>query len=238
MSKANPMSKAGAMTKADVMTQAQVMTFRTVKESVKSEVVIEKSRFIGYLLPVTSEEVIKDHLAAIKKEHYNASHHCYAYRLLGDLPTERAADDGEPSQTAGMPMLEVLRGEDLWQVLLVSVRYFGGTKLGTGGLVRAYTASAKESVMAASLITKGSFTRLTIEVDYALSGTLDYELKKNDKYIEEIVYTEKVIFHIYEPTQDVDRTIQWVRELANGQVMTQKGETLIGYAENNKIIGG
>ena len=120
--------------------------YKTIIESGSGEYIEKKSRFIGELVPVSSEEEAFAYLDAVRKKHYNASHHCFAYVLGEKNQTERASDDGEPSGTAGRPILHVLEGEEICNALIVVTRYFGGTLLGTGGLTRAYTAAAKAAV--------------------------------------------------------------------------------------------
>ena len=116
-------------------------SYQTIKEDGQSEIEIKKSRFICSLKRVTSEEEAKDFIQAIKKEHWKANHHCSAFVIGEKNEIQRSSDDGEPSGTAGIPMLEVLKKNELINVIAVVTRYFGGTKLGTGGLIRAYTLS-------------------------------------------------------------------------------------------------
>lgn len=119
-----------------------------IKDEVVVEQTLQKSKFIAYLAPVADEEAAKEYLRRIKKDHPKATHHCSAYRV-GDI--ERSNDDGEPASTAGMPMLQTLRGAALTQVIAVVVRYYGGTLLGTGGLIRAYGSSVSLALSQAKL---------------------------------------------------------------------------------------
>ena len=112
-----------------------ILNYKTIKESVIVEQEINKSKFISYLEPVETEDEAKAFLKEVKKEHPKATHHCSAY-VVGEI--ERSNDDGEPASSAGLPMLQVLRGNDLKNVIAVVVRYYGGIKLGVGGLIRAY----------------------------------------------------------------------------------------------------
>lgn len=120
--------------------------YTCIEQDVKSEIVVKKSRFICDLCYIEDLDAAQKRIAAIKKEHYNARHHCSAMVLLSDRSFQRASDDGEPQGTAGLPMLEVLKGSGLTNILAVVTRYFGGTLLGTGGLVRAYGDSVKEAL--------------------------------------------------------------------------------------------
>ena len=120
------------------------MDIKTVYKGASAEIVEKKSRFIGETYPVTSEEEALEYLEKVKKQFWDARHHCWAYVIGEQRPLERFSDDGEPSGTAGKPILEVIRGKRLPNTLVVVTRYFGGTLLGTGGLVRAYTKASHQ----------------------------------------------------------------------------------------------
>ena len=128
--------------------------YRTVGKSGEAELVIEKSQFISYAAPAATEEEALEFIQAIKKKHRDATHNVPAYVIGENNDIQRFSDDGEPSGTAGVPMLEVLKKEDLRDTVLVVTRYFGGIKLGTGGLVRAYTKAAKLALEAAGIVTR------------------------------------------------------------------------------------
>ena len=126
---------------------------RTIKEDVIAQIVEKKSKFIANLCYVSSIEEAEAILKQIRKKHYDARHHCYAYRIEEkERILEKASDDGEPSGTAGPPMLNLLQKQELTNVIVIVTRYFGGILLGTGGLVRAYTQSAKTAIDNASII--------------------------------------------------------------------------------------
>ncbi len=128
---------------------------KTIKENVNAQISEKKSKFIADLIYVSSEEEAQANLEQIRKKYYDARHHCFAYRILEkDTILERASDDGEPSGTAGAPMLNLLSKNDLMNVLLVVTRYFGGILLGTGGLVRAYTEASQQAIKKASIVTQ------------------------------------------------------------------------------------
>ena len=156
------------------------------------EIVEKKSRFIAEVFPVVSEDEISAHIEKIKKEYWDARHHCWAY-VIGQNPgTERMSDDGEPAGTAGKPILEVIRGRGLTDVLVVVTRYFGGTLLGTGGLVRAYTQAALEGLSHAGILRKVPGVRLKIGTDYTGLGKIQYLLAKREISILDTVYTDRV----------------------------------------------
>ena len=136
----------------------------TVQSSSETEYIVSRSRFLGRCFPVTSEAEATEILERIRKQHWDATHNCYAYRLKSGV--DRYSDDGEPQGTAGMPMLEVLKKRDLYDVLVVSTRYFGGILLGAGGLVRAYTRSASDAAQAAGVLRMEPCTGFTLCVAY------------------------------------------------------------------------
>ena len=156
------------------------------------EIVEKKSRFIAEVFPVVCEDEISAHIEKIKKEYWDARHHCWAY-VIGQNPgTERMSDDGEPAGTAGKPILEVIRGRGLTDVLVVVTRYFGGTLLGTGGLVRAYTQAALEGLGHAGILRKVPGVRLRIGTDYTGLGKIQYLLARREISILDTVYTDRV----------------------------------------------
>ena len=166
--------------------------YRTVCGYGTGEIVEKKSRFIAEVFPVVSEDEVSAHIEKIKKEYWDARHHCWAY-VIGQNPgTERMSDDGEPAGTAGKPILEVIRGRGLTDVLVVVTRYFGGTLLGTGGLVRAYTQAALEGLSHAGILRKVPGVRLKIGTDYTGLGKIQYLLAQREISILDTVYTDRV----------------------------------------------
>lgn len=167
----------------------------TIKENVKNEIVINKSRFITYIYKTDNEKNVNDILDNLKKEYKDATHYCYAY-IIGNM--KRFNDDGEPSHTAGMPMLNVLENKKLNNVLAVVIRYFGGIKLGAGGLVRAYTNSVSEAVNKTEIIPIIKEYTSKIEFDYKDIDKVNYILKNykitykefDENIIYEFVYEE------------------------------------------------
>ncbi|MBQ1328426.1 MAG: YigZ family protein, partial [Eubacterium sp.] len=135
-------------------------------ESGESEVIVKKSRFIGITYPVNTPEEAADFVNSIKKKYYDARHNCYAYVIGDNRDQIKFSDDGEPGGTAGKPMLDVLLGSGITNIAVVVTRYFGGTLLGTGGLVRAYSDAAKEAVQASKTYTVERKIRYKIETDY------------------------------------------------------------------------
>lgn len=191
--------------------------YKTINATYTEEIKVKKSRFICTLIPITSEDEAKAHIDSIKKEYYNANHSCSAYRIGKSKILERYADDGEPSGTAGMPMLEVLRGEGVTNVLAVVTRYFGGTLLGTGGLVRAYTDATKAAFDVAVVITKKMQRKFLIDVSYTLSGKVEYLLHQQGYEILNTNYGEGVTYEITVDASASDACIKAIRELTSDQ---------------------
>ena len=129
-----------------------MQAYKTIATSETVEIIEKKSKFIAHVFPVQTQEEAEGHIQKLKKQYWDAAHNCYAYQLGEKSEIQRFSDDGEPQGTAGKPILEVLKGENLTNVLVVVTRYFGGTLLGTGGLVRAYGRTAKEGVIKANII--------------------------------------------------------------------------------------
>jgi len=151
---------------------------KQVKELVTNEISITKSKFITFLFPVSSLDEIKEKLLEFKNKYHDATHICYSYIL--DENTFKYYDDGEPSSTAGAPIYQVLNGNDLIYTMCVVIRYFGGTKLGVGGLVKAYSNSCIEALNKATVITYENLDSYIINTDYSIYDKLDYFLRNNN----------------------------------------------------------
>lgn len=162
------------------------------KEDSHYEIEIKKSRFITYLHRCFDEQDAKDFILKIKKEHPNATHHCYAMILGEHNEIQRNNDDGEPGGTAGVPMLECLLQNQMQDIVAVTVRYFGGIKLGAGGLVRAYSNSVSEALKHAKLTKKQLLHQCTLTFSYDLIGKIDYFFRKEQMQIINQVYEEQV----------------------------------------------
>ena len=166
-----------------------------VKEKITHEEVINKSRFITYLIPVKTIEDVNNELNTIKRLHYNATHHCYGY-ILDNQSIQKSNDDGEPAGTAGMPILQVLLKNELSDVLCIVVRYFGGIHLGKGGLIRAYSGGASEAIKKASLYKEALRTMYAITIDYSLYDQVNYYLNEH-AYVDETQFSDKVYITFY-----------------------------------------
>ncbi len=165
--------------------------YKTVGREASATIYEKKSEFIGYIAHVKTRRQAAEYLAKIKKKHYDATHHCFAY-IVKDEKIERQSDDGEPQKTAGMPILEVLRHSGLEDVIIVVVRYFGGTLLGTGGLVRAYTGAAQAAVAAADILSYSLCVDISIQADYSLYDRLANLFSTCGAKILQTEFTDKV----------------------------------------------
>lgn len=166
--------------------------YKTIHTFGYDEVIINKSRFIGYAKPISSEDEAIQFIEEIKSKHRDATHNVYAYVIGENSNIQRYSDDGEPSGTAGIPTLEVIKKEDLRNVVVVVTRYFGGIKLGAGGLVRAYTRGAKIGLEAAQIIEKVLYRKIKIRVDYTLYGKVENELIRMGYITDETIYDDAV----------------------------------------------
>lgn len=186
--------------------------YTTVNEMFETSLEIKKSKFIARLYPLTDEGEAEAVIAAVKKEHYKANHVCSAWVLGGVPEKQKANDDGEPSGTAGKPILEVIHGRELKNVLILVIRYFGGIKLGAGGLIRAYSGAAAAVVDAAQLVRKQFSQDLEISIEYPAYGTLSYVLAENNHTPYREDFDDKVHLFFYLPMAEREAFTKLVRE--------------------------
>ena len=196
--------------------------YHTVYRGGSGEIVEKKSRFIAEVFPVTSEEEAMQYLEEARKRYWDARHHCWAYVLGRNPSAERMSDDGEPAGTAGKPILEVIRGRQITDVLVIVTRYFGGTLLGTGGLVRAYTASAAEGLKHSEIITRFHGFKLRIAADYTSLGKIQYLLAQREICILESMYTDKVELIVLVPDEEEGALFKEIMDGTNGQAVLEK----------------
>lgn len=184
-------------------TKTEYPSYRVVYHAGSGEYEEKKSRFIANVVPVSSEEDATAFIDSIRKKYYDARHNCTAFIIGRNRELTRCSDDGEPSGTAGKPILEVLLSEGVTNVAVVVTRYFGGTLLGTGGLVRAYTQATKEGLADAGIATMRYGKELTIGIDYTDVGKVQYILGSRQIEIAQSRYTENVEFDIRIPAEAV-----------------------------------
>lgn len=173
--------------------------YRTIENNGLHEIEIKKSRFIAHLKRVENEEEAVNFIEKVRKEHWKATHNCTAYTIGMKDEIQRYDDDGEPSGTAGIPMLELLKNKELKNVVAVVTRYFGGIKLGAGGLIRAYGGSVNEAVKALGVVKRQKQLFIDVTVDYSLSGALENKLRESNYILNDITYTDKVTYHCVVP---------------------------------------
>lgn len=207
-----------------------VESYRMITKEAYGEIVEKKSRFIASLSPVESEEEAIAFIESIRKKYYDARHNCFAFIVGKDARLERCSDDGEPSGTAGRPMLEVIRGAGLTNVAAVVTRYFGGTLLGTGGLARAYTQAVQEAVAGCSIVTMRYGLRYAVTAEYTLAGKLQYLFAKREVRIEDTAYTDKVTFYALVPAEMEKSFQKDLTELAAAKIQIEKLESVY-YAD-------
>lgn len=191
--------------------------FITIKEDSYDEFVEKKSTFITHLVRVTNEEEAREFIQKMKKKHYDATHVCSCYVVGDNNEITRANDDGEPSGTAGAPMLDVLVKNEIKNVCATVIRYFGGTKLGTGGLVRAYGGGVINALKNATLVERKDALEIRLELEYNLNGKIEYEIEKTNFIVNNLEYTDKIIYTIYVMEEDYESFQSWIANLTNGQ---------------------
>lgn len=193
--------------------------YKTVKNHSVNTLIEKKSKFISTVYPVSTEADALEKLAEIKKQYSDATHNVYAY-IIDENNIFRYSDDGEPSGTAGMPVLDAMRNEGIVDTLIVITRYFGGTLLGTGGLVRAYGASAQLGLKTSQIVTRTLCNRVYIKCDYTLSGKLTHEISKANYILEDTFYDDKVTYVVVCKIADTDKLIKDFTEItcANAEI--------------------
>lgn len=200
------------------------------------EIIEKKSKFIATCIPVRCEQEAKDFISEVRKNHFDSSHNVFAYRVFDKQQIERQSDDNEPSGTAGKPILDILRKENIQNSAIVVSRYYGGILLGKGGLVKAYGASAKKVVLASGIIEKTLYQRILINVDYGLSGKIQHEMSKSDNVIETINYEEDVRYCVLVKTNHVDLFIKSITNLCNGYCKITLSHKVYGYWLDKRLV--
>ncbi len=189
--------------------------YYTVKQEGQDEIIIQKSRFIGYVRRVETEEEAQAFIQEIKKKHHDATHNCSCYIIGENDEIQKANDDGEPSGTAGIPMLEVLKKQNLKDTAVVVTRYFGGIKLGAGGLIRAYGNTTSRAIKTTGIVKRILVQGFSVTVDYGLHGKLENVLRDSDHILETINYTDNVEFIVYVEVGEKDVFQDWIIDLTN-----------------------
>lgn len=196
--------------------------YRALYEGGRGEITEKKSRFIATTFPIETEEEALSHIESTKKKYWDARHNCYAYVLGDSQQLQRCSDDGEPSGTAGRPMLDVLLGEDVHNILVVVTRYFGGTLLGTGGLVRAYTQAVHAGLEASRIVEKEYGIPLVLTTDYNGIGKIQYQLGQKQIPVLDSVFEEKVTVKAVVAFEKKEGIIKDLTQATNGKIQIQE----------------
>ncbi len=213
-----------------------INSFRIVYQGGIGEITEKKSRFIATIVPVNTEEEAIEFIEQTKKKYYDATHNCSAYVIGDNNEIQRCSDDGEPSRTAGLPMLDVLLGEGLHNAAVVVTRYFGGTLLGTGGLVRAYQGAAKEGLKNSVILEKLSGIKLKITTDYNGIGKLQYITSQMEITILDTEYTDIVIMTNLVPVSLYNQFVKKVIEATNGKAIIENLGSAFYAIMNNSVL--
>lgn len=200
--------------------------YTTVKGYGESEIVISKSRFIAYVERAETEQQALDFIDHIKKTHASATHNCSCYMIGEHDNIQKANDDGEPSGTAGVPMLEVLKKQGLKDTVVVVTRYFGGIKLGGGGLIRAYGKATTVGIEAAQVVERKRHDLMKVTIDYTWLGKVENEVRQSKYMLNEIIYADAVEVYVHVLARDVEAFTNWMIELTNGQAVIDNIDSL------------
>jgi len=188
---------------------------KTVKENVEVEIVEKKSKFIANIMYVQNQEEAEEYLKNIRKKYYDARHHCYAYSIITkDGIINRSSDDGEPSGTAGAPILNIINKNELINILVVVTRYFGGILLGTGGLVKAYSDSTLKAINNAKFVVEERGYELSLEINYNDYEKFSYYCKKNNINVISSEYGEKIVCNIEVDNEEKEKLLNNLNELS------------------------
>lgn len=211
-------------------------SYNVIYEGGSGEIVEKKSRFIAHVFPVHSEEEASEYIEQIRKKYWDARHNCHAFVIGPNNETSRCSDDGEPSGTAGRPILEVLQGRGIHDALVIVTRYFGGTLLGTGGLVRAYSQAAQAGLQASSIMTKQQGRKISIKTDYNGIGKLQYIVGNRQISVADTRYGEAVEMDILVPEEEVASLTKEITEATAGKAEMDISDELFFAVLNGKPI--
>lgn len=210
--------------------------YKTIYKYGTNEIIVKKSKFIGHARQIESEDDAIKFINQITNKYHDATHNVYAYILGENDEVQRFNDNGEPSGTAGIPILTAIKNEGIKNVVVVVTRYFGGILLGASGLIRSYVKSAKNAIEDGLIVDKVLFQIINVSINYTLLGMVKNSILKNGYKIKNITYTDKVKIEIYVYINDVDNFIEYIKNLTNDNVMINSGRKLYLYKSNNRIF--
>ncbi|HEX2925968.1 MAG TPA: YigZ family protein [Ruminiclostridium sp.] len=211
--------------------------YKTILNTAEAEFEEKKSRFIANARPVACEEEALEFIEGIRAKYWNATHNVYAYSINNETLIQRYSDDGEPSGTAGIPTLEVIKRMGLQDVVVVVTRYFGGTLLGASGLIRAYGKSASLGLEAAEIVTRKLCLNVNIVIEYTLFGRLQNMLISNNNIIKDVKYEQDVELCVLIEVGKEEKLIKDIVEISNGRAIAETGEkTYITLGSDGRLI--
>ncbi|MFF4170672.1 YigZ family protein [Streptomyces sp. NPDC001744] len=202
--------------------------YRTPAREGVHETEINRSRFLCALAPVADEREAQEFVARVRAEHPTATHNCFAYVLGADASVQKASDDGEPGGTAGVPMLQMLLRRDMRYAAAVVTRYYGGVKLGAGGLIRAYGGVVGEAIDALGTVTRQRFRLATVTVDHQRAGRLENDLRATGRAVRDVRYADAVTIEIGLPDADVPAFRAWLAAATAGAAVFELGGEAYG----------
>lgn len=210
--------------------------YRTLRGPGEETIIIKKSRFIGYAQPVETEQEAVKFIEGIRKKHWDANHNCYAYQVGFNDEIQKSNDAGEPAGTAGRPILEVIKKEGLKNVVVVVTRYFGGTLLGAGGLIRAYGQTAGAALQAGGIVTRSLFQVVRVEIDYTWLGRVENETLQGGYFIDHIEYLDRVAVLALVQVDQFEQYFNLLTDVTNGQATISPAEQIFASVAAGKLI--
>ncbi|MFD6419377.1 YigZ family protein [Streptomyces sp. NPDC060194] len=204
--------------------------YRTVARPGRHETEVNRSRFLCTLAPAATEREAQDVIARVRAEHADANHNCWAYVIGADASVQKASDDGEPGGTAGLPMLQMLTRRDVRYAVAVVTRYFGGVKLGAGGLIRAYGGAVGEALDAIGTTVRQRFRIVTVTVDHQRAGKVENDLRSTGRWVRDVAYGEAVTLEVGLPDAEVDAFRAWLADATAGSARLDLGGEAYGSA--------
>ncbi|MFC0849639.1 MULTISPECIES: YigZ family protein [Streptomyces] len=204
--------------------------YRTIAREGVHETEVNRSRFLCALAPAATEQEAQDFIARVRREHPTATHNCFAYVIGADASVQKASDDGEPGGTAGVPMLQMLTRREVRYAVAVVTRYYGGVKLGAGGLIRAYGGAVGEALDALGTVVRRRFRLATVTVDHQRAGKLENDLRATGRAVREVRYAEAVTIEIGIPEADVETLRRWLADVTAGTATLELGGEAYGDA--------
>ncbi|PKV84447.1 YigZ family protein [Streptomyces sp. TLI_146] len=204
--------------------------YRTIAREGVHETEVNRSRFLCALAPAATEQAAQDFIARVRREHPTATHNCFAYVIGADASVQKASDDGEPGGTAGVPMLQMLTRREVRYAVAVVTRYYGGVKLGAGGLIRAYGGAVGEALDALGTVVRRRYRLATVTVDHQRAGKLENDLRATGRAVREVRYAEAVTIEIGIPEADVESLRRWLADVTAGTATLELGGEAYGDA--------